>query len=96
MPGGKSRATEHKEKYPDDPLSLPDIDCPELASFLFSAGPTMAGAMGEIALTATELTAWCDGNGIQLTGWEFSTIMAASNAYASEKYAARKIGRAHV
>lgn len=53
----------------------------------------MAGAMGEIALTATELEAWCDGNGIRLTGWEFSTIMAASNAYASEKYAARNAAR---
>lgn len=53
----------------------------------------MAGAMGEVALSATELAAWASGNCVQLTGWEFGAIMSASNAYASEKYAARNAAR---
>ena len=53
----------------------------------------MAGAMGEIPLSSQELTAWADGNDIQLTPWEFASILEASAAYASEKYAAKDISR---
>lgn len=93
MQGGKSRAEERREKYPNEPLPLPEIDCPELADFLLSAGPTMAGGMGEVPLTAQELTAWSDGAGVRLTPWEFGSILAASIAYASEKYAAKDATR---
>lgn len=93
MAGGKSRAAEHAEKYPDEPLPLPDVECPELVGFLFDAGPTLAGGMGEIPLTAQELTAWADGHGVCLTPWEFGSILAASAAYVSEKYAAKNVAR---
>ena len=93
MQGGRSRAAEHGEKYPDEPLPLPDVDTPELVGFLLAAGPTMAGAMGEVPLSSQELTAWADGNDIQLTPWEFSSILEASAAYASEKYAAKDVAR---
>ena len=53
----------------------------------------MAGAMGEVPLSSQELTAWADGNDIQLTPWEFSSILEASAAYASEKYAAKDVAR---
>lgn len=93
MQGGKSRAEERREKYPNEPLPLPEIDCPELADFLLSAGPTMAGGMGEVPLTAQELGEWSDRTFTQLTAWEFESILKASSAYASEKYAAKDATR---
>ena len=93
MQGGRSRAEERREKYPDDPLPLPEIDCPELAGFLFAAGPTQAGGMGEIPLTAQELRAWEDGCGLSLTPWEFQTVLMMSGAYTSEKYEAKDAAR---
>lgn len=70
-------------------LPLPEIDCPELARFLFDVGPTMAGAAGEIPLTNQELGEWSDRTHTHLTPWEFQSLMVASSAYASEKYAAK-------
>ena len=49
----------------------------------------MAGGMGEIPLTAQELASWSDGSGTGLSYWEFQSILAASSAYASEKYHAK-------
>lgn len=94
MPSGKSRAQEYAKLYPNDPLPLPEIACPELADFLLSVGPTMAGGMGEVPLTAQELGEWSDRTFTQLTAWEFESILKASSAYASEKYAAKDAGRA--
>ena len=78
-----------QRKNKDAVLPLPEIDCPELARFLFDAGPTMVGGMGEVPLTAQELTAWSEGAGVHLTPWEFTSLLVASSAYASEKYDAK-------
>ena len=64
-----------------------------MAGFLFAAGPTQAGDMGEIPLTAQELRAWAKGCWVHLTPWEFQTVLMMSGAYASEKYEAKDVAR---
>lgn len=45
------------------------------------AGMALSGGMGHTPLTATELSAWQRGVGIDLTPWEFSVILEMSRGY---------------
>lgn len=42
------------------------------------------GGMGLAPLSSREVMAWAAGMGIELAGWEFKAIRAASSAYVSE------------
>jgi hypothetical protein len=69
---------------------MPETLLPELFVIFMQAGPMMAGAMGDVPLTAQELTAWAQGTGCILTPWEFETILTLSRDYYAAYQAARK------
>ena len=65
-------------------VPMPDQRCPYLFDWLCLAGPSQAGAMGPVGLSAAELQAWAAGNAIALQPWEFAVLQRASRAYCSE------------
>jgi hypothetical protein len=64
---------------------MPPVDAgAHLLGYLFEIGPTMPAGMGPGAISNTELRAWQDNTGIELSAWEARTIRALSRAYVSE------------
>lgn len=59
------------------PLSLGGY----LVEYLFDAGPTMAGGMGVVPLSHSEINAWQANTGIELSAWEARTLRDLSAHY---------------
>ncbi len=92
--GNKSRATLLTETTPPTPLPLPIPDSPELVALLARVGPSMQSGNGPVPITAQELAAWTKGTGVDLSGWEFETLLDMSHAYTMELIAAADPTRA--
>lgn len=69
-------------EYPPRPL------CEYLADYLWDAGPTLPGGMGHVPLTHSEIKAWQDNTGTELTCWEAQTLRRLSAEYLTESQAA--------
>ncbi|WP_396190714.1 hypothetical protein [Flavobacterium sp.] len=68
---------------------MPEIGAAQyLASYWFELGLIGSGAMGPVAISATELLAWQQGSGNDLTPWEFKTLREMSRAYIASMTAA--------
>lgn len=63
-----------------------------LIDHLMQAGPAMPGAMGQVPLSAQELTAWANGTASDLSPWEFATLLDMSHAWCQEYQAAEAPG----
>ena len=89
---GKAQATrlEKIKKDGKTPTYPPLTLCPHLASYLFDAGPSMPGAMGNVPLPHSEIKAWQDNTGIELSAWEASTLRRLSSDYLASAQAAEK------
>lgn len=73
-------------KAKDKDIELPQIDAGfYIIDYWQEAGKACYGGMGESPLTSLELEAWANGNGIELTPYEFKTIRALSVDYLSSK-----------
>lgn len=73
---------------------MPPIDCGDhLLKYLWQRGPTMAGAMGQAALTDVDLAAFQENTGIDLSEWEVTTLIRLSREYLGESNAATKPDR---
>ena len=55
-----------------------------MVDYLWDAGPCMTGGMGKSPLTHSEIKAWQDNTGIELTAWEAQTLRRLSNAFVAE------------
>lgn len=71
----KIKDDDEQPSYP--PLSVPDY----LIGYLFDVGPAMAGGMGNAQLSHSEIKAWQDNTGIELTPWEARTLRTLSGEY---------------
>lgn len=61
---------------------MPDVgESGFVVAYWQDVGMVLSGGMGPVPLTASELTAWQRGIGIELMPWEFSTILEMSRAY---------------
>jgi hypothetical protein len=68
-------------KYGIAKLLPPLNEIEYLANHWRNAGYVMATGMGPAPLTSHELIAWQQGSGIELSPWEFSTILSMSRKY---------------
>ena len=64
--------------------NMPEPGAIHLVAHLWDAGPTMAGAMGAMPLTFTELAAWQAATGNDLAPWELRTLRRLSADYLNE------------
>ena len=55
-----------------------------LIGWLFEVGPVVNGGMGQSPLSYSDIKTWSDMVGVNVTGWEATTIKNLSNAYLSE------------
>lgn len=62
-----------------------------LTRWLFDAGPTSAGSMGEGQLSYQDLYAWQEIHGVELMPWEAQTLRSLSLAYAVERQKAEQL-----
>ncbi len=69
------------------PVEMPECDAFYLIEYLFELGLTL----GEIAITHTELRAWMDNTGIDLSAWESRSIKNLSTAYLSGCHESRSV-----
>ena len=68
---------------------MPDLGAAQyLANFWFELGLVGTGSMGPVAINATELLAWQQGSGVELTPWEFRVIREMSRSYIASMNAA--------
>lgn len=73
---------------------MPPVDCGNhLLAHLWKRGPTLAGAMGQSALTDVDLAAFQSNSGIELSEWEATTLIRLSRDYLGESGAATKPDR---
>jgi len=85
---GKATATTRAQQIEGDggTIRLPEVQANHLVSVLIGAGMCLSGGMAAAPITATELTAWCNGAGRTLAPWEFTAVLAASRAYVSQTH----------
>ena len=70
---------------------MPDLGAAHyLANYWFELGLVGSGAMGPVAINATELMAWQQGSAIELSPWEFRVIRDMSRSYIASMNAAEK------
>ena len=67
---------------------LPDVDHP-VAGLAADMGWCMAGQMGAVPLTASEIAAWAGLSGCALTPWEFGMVSRMSAAFCAGSRAKR-------
>ena len=68
---------------------MPDLGPAQyLANYWFELGLVGNGAMVPVAISATELLAWQQGSGVELTPWEFRVLREMSRAYIASMNAA--------
>lgn len=63
---------------------MPDIPVLDHAQTL---GLSMPGGMGEAPVTAQEIKAWAEGEGVSLSPWEFRMLRRLSRAFVSGLHA---------
>jgi len=68
---------------------FPECDAIYLANYLWEVGPFDQGGMGPSAVTHSEIRAWQDNVGVELTSWEARTLRALSEAYLGETIRAK-------
>lgn len=74
--------------------AMPELQGHEqVLSYLWDAGPVMAGGMAAAPLSHQEIAAWAANTHTPLTGWEAQTLRRASVEYAAESEAARDAAR---
>lgn len=73
---------------------MPECTAQYVAAYLFEIGPVLHGGMGDYPLTHSELRAWMDNTGVELTAWEARTIRRLSMEYLSEQQRATTLGAA--
>ena len=83
---GKASSTTRAQQIEGDggTIRLPEVQASHLITVLVGAGMCLSGGMAAAPVTATELTAWCNGAGRTLAPWEFSAVLAASRAYVTQ------------
>lgn len=69
------------EKKHGVPLAMPECGAAHLLVYLFEIGPSL----GDAPLTHSELQAWMDNTGIELTAWEARVVKRLSCEYLSEQ-----------
>lgn len=69
------------------PAEMPECDAFYVIEYLFELGLTL----GDSAITHSEIRAWMDNTGIDLSAWESRTIRALSGAYLSMSHEARSV-----
>lgn len=70
---------------------MPDVgDAEYLVEYWRSAGMAMSGALGSGPITSSELAAWQIGRGVDLTPFEFESILEMSRDYLSSMQAGSK------
>lgn len=64
-------------------VPMPPLSAPAryLAEHLLTVGPAMPGAMGQVAVTFSELRAYQDSMGVEFAPWESRALREASQAY---------------
>jgi hypothetical protein len=73
---------------------MPPVECAQhLLGYLWKWGPTLAGSMGQVALSHVDLVACQSNTGIDLTPWEAETLVRLSREYLGESSAATKPDR---
>lgn len=71
---------------------MPKIDEADyLVSYWQDIGVVSAGAMGPIPLANTEIAAWVNLAGIELSPWEFTTIKEMSRLYLASLHEGQKL-----
>lgn len=70
--------------------SLPENPAPYITDWFLEVGPTVSTGMGEGPIGWPDMAAWQELTGIELDAWEARTIRSLSNAWAAERYRARK------
>lgn len=78
------------KKEPDYQPDMPEASALHLLGYLWDVGPSMQGGMGPAPLTYSELVAWQQSSGIELTPWEAKTLRRLSGEYVSECSRAEK------
>lgn len=73
------------EKKHGVPLAMPECGAAHLLVYLFEIGPVLQGGMGDAPITHTELQAWMENTGIELTAWEARIVKRLSLEYLSEQ-----------
>lgn len=71
-------------------VRMPECEAMYLVGYLYEVGPVMAGGMGEVPLSHTELRSWQDNTGIELESWEVRAMSRLSKEYLSESNKATK------
>lgn len=84
-PVTRAKAMEGNGEFP----ILPPLTHPYLVDWWMAVGPTMAGA-SEAPVSWQEIAAWSAQTTLQLAPWEAEAIRAMSQAFASQRYDARK------
>ena len=69
-------------EYPPAPL------CEYLLGYLYEVGPVLSGGMGNTPLTHSEIRAWQDNTGVELSAWESQTLRRLSAEYLGESQSA--------
>jgi hypothetical protein len=70
---------------------MPNLDeAAYIVSYWQDIGVVGAGAMGPVPLANTEIAAWVELSGIQLTPWEFATIKEMSRLYLASLHDGQK------
>ena len=73
---------------------MPSVGCANhLLGYLWQWGPTLAGTMGQVALSHVDLVAAQSNTGIELSEWEATTLIRLSREYLGESGAATKLDR---
>lgn len=73
---------------------MPPVECAHhLLGYLWQWGPTLAGSMGQVALSHVDLAACQSNTGIELSEWEATTLVRLSREYFGESSAATKLSR---
>lgn len=71
-------------------VRMPECEAMYLVGYLYEVGPAMAGGMGEVPLSHTELRSWQENTGIELESWEVRAMSRLSKEYLSESSKATK------
>lgn len=63
---------------------MPEVEAPHLIAYLWEVGPLGAAGMGPAVLSHSEIAAWCQLTGLELSAWEARTLRSLSRAYLNE------------
>jgi hypothetical protein len=72
-------------------IPMPPIASEYLIEHLLDVGPTIAGGMGESALSHAELRAYQQNTGVEFTPWEARTLRRLSFDYLQQSHESTKI-----